>query len=225
MSGKTLTFDDDGKPVEVTPGPHKLNVRRGAISFTTEEFTVAKSGEVAIRVTWRDGDLLATADGATIGRGGAKTPGDGIKSIKGGITLDRKFETSKDTIDAIAFSPAGKYLFFGGGEMLLYQLDVSTGAVLRKIPVGDYLRGLQALPDGRRVISAQYRGGITMWNLVSRQVERQFVGHTDRVYAINVSSDGRRLLSGATDGLVRLWNVESGEAIRSFHDGYCMSVA
>ena len=131
----------------------------------------------------------------------------------------------KDNIDALAYSPDGKFLFSGGGERLLYQWDVAAARVIRKIPVGDFPQAIAVHPDGRHVISSQYGGSITLWSLESGRAVRQFSGHTSAVQSLAISPDGKRLLSGGRDGLVRLWDVETGEPIRSFQENYCDAVA
>jgi WD40 repeat protein/tRNA A-37 threonylcarbamoyl transferase component Bud32 len=67
FAGRTFTFDDNGAEVEVTPGKHTLHVKRGSLSFETQEFTVERNGETAIKVTWQDGELAAKKGSETIG--------------------------------------------------------------------------------------------------------------------------------------------------------------
>lgn len=45
---------------------------------------------------------------------------------------------------------------------------------------------------------------------------QRFVGHTDRVKAVDYSQDGRLVLTGSGDSTVRVWDVTTGQEIRRF---------
>ncbi|MFL5327599.1 MAG: protein kinase domain-containing protein [Gemmataceae bacterium] len=45
---------------------------------------------------------------------------------------------------------------------------------------------------------------------------RRFVGHTQQVRNVAVSSDGLRMLTGGADTIMRLWDVASGKLLRTF---------
>ena len=147
-------------------------------------------------------------------------------------TADRIAEASRlkghsDSIEGLAWSADGKCVYsIGGGEKLLYQWDLSTGKVLRKVPVGGVPNGIAVLPDNQRVITSQYDRSITLWDMGTGRAVRQFLGHTEMVDDnICVTPDGKRLLSGGHDGLVRLWDIETATPIHSFHEKYCDCVA
>jgi len=61
--------------------------------------------------------------------------------------------------------------------------------------------------------------GKVVWLLdVDRELaQRALLGHTDVVFAVEVSPDGKTLATGAWDGWVRLWDA-SGAAIGAFHE-------
>ncbi len=143
----------------------------------------------------------------------------------GTLTEVGRLEGQTDNINAVVYSPDGKYLFSGGGEKLLVQWDVANGTVVRKIPVGDFLMDLAVLPDNRHVITSQFGGSVKLWSLDNGRTVRQFFGHSKLVESIAVSPDGKRLLTGGYDGLVRLWDIETGEPIHDFSEDYCAAVA
>jgi WD40 repeat protein len=43
-----------------------------------------------------------------------------------------------------------------------------------------------------------------------------FIGHTDRVKAVDYSPDGRSVLTGSGDSTVRLWDIQTGQEIQRF---------
>lgn len=55
---------------------------------------------------------------------------------------------------------------------------------------------------------------------------QRFIGHTDRVLALDLSREGRWLLSAGTDATVRLWNAATGRQIHEMrgHVGYVAAV-
>jgi len=51
--------------------------------------------------------------------------------------------------------------------------------------------------------------------LPALRVERQFVGHTNKIYAVAFSPDGNSLASSSQDGTVRIWDVASGKDLQT----------
>ena len=48
---------------------------------------------------------------------------------------------------------------------------------------------------------------LRLWNLDTGRELARFEGHTEPVWAIDVSRDGRMAVSASTDGTVRLWGL------------------
>ena len=51
-----------------------------------------------------------------------------------------------------------------------------------------------------------------MWDIKTGTLVKEFNGHTQRVYTLDVSPDGKRLATGSSDLTVRLWDIETGES-------------
>lgn len=75
-------------------------------------------------------------------------------------------------------------------------------------------------PDGRHVLVSN-GNELVLWNIDTRAVAQQFVGHSAVVNAAEFSEDGRWIASGGADNLVILWDVATGQEIRRYagHDG------
>ena len=69
--------------------------------------------------------------------------------------------------------------------------------------------------------------GPVLWDLLRRQPVRRFVGHSGRVFCLDVTADGRFAVTGGRDKTVRLWNVWHGTEIDSWtgHADSVQSVA
>jgi WD40 repeat protein len=70
-------------------------------------------------------------------------------------------------------------------------------------------------PDGKKVVSGNGDGAVTLWDIDICKVVKKWTGHTEAVESVCWSRDGRRVLSGSEDGTARQWEVESGETIET----------
>jgi WD40 repeat protein len=82
-------------------------------------------------------------------------------------------------------------------------------------------------PDGKRFVTGNCEGLISLWDVVSGKEVRRFSGHRDKTLCLSFSGDGRTLLSGGQDGIVRLWEIVSSKELRDYqgHRGPVTSVA
>ena len=76
-------------------------------------------------------------------------------------------------------------------------------------------------PDGRHGLIAGNGPNfgdaeLSLWDLRSGELVRQFEGHTQNVRVAVFSPDGRHILSGSQDGTIRLWDVGTGNELRRF---------
>ena len=77
------------------------------------------------------------------------------------------------------------------------------------------LGALLAIRSVRNQYTPQGDAALTAASLLEYPV-RAFIGHTDRVKAVDYSPDGRYVLTGSGDSTVRLWDVVTGQEIRQF---------
>lgn len=68
-------------------------------------------------------------------------------------------------------------------------------------------------PDGEKVVSGSWDGGVRLWDTNKGKVIAKWVGHKKDVISVCWSRDGQRVLSGSFDGTAREWDVENGETV------------
>ena len=57
-----------------------------------------------------------------------------------------------------------------------------------------------------------------MWNLETGKLVKEFKGHAQRIFCLDVTPDGKRLATGSSDLTLRLWDVKTGESVMIISD-------
>jgi WD40 repeat protein len=140
--------------------------------------------------------------------------------------LPRVFPAGIGTLDAIAFTPDGRFLVVGGAESaMLFDL---AGLDRARFVARDAARAagdtpisttaVATSPDGAWIATGGSDGVVRVWDASSIGViDRPALalrGHTDEVYALAFSGDGRVLASGSRDGSARTWSIPDGKLLR-----------
>jgi RNA polymerase sigma factor (sigma-70 family) len=132
----------------------------------------------------------------------------------------RRFDGHDSRVEALAYSPDGKYVATAeeGGSAEVRVWETGSGRVVLRVgnqrgygraaalafsPKGDVL----ATGHGRLVV---------LWDLKTGKPLRQFPGHEHVHLALAFSADGTRLASGGHDGTVRLWDLAAGKELQQF---------
>jgi WD40 repeat protein len=55
---------------------------------------------------------------------------------------------------------------------------------------------------------------VALWDIPGQRIIREYSGHTDRVWAVSLSSDGQIAASAGWDGTIRIWDLHTGDSIR-----------
>jgi WD40 repeat protein len=136
--------------------------------------------------------------------------------------LVARLEGHAGPVNALAFSPDGRFLAAAGGkpgvdgEIRVWDVAARRARVL----TGDHtdaLYGIAWSPDGKTLAACSYDRLVSLWDVASGQ-HRLLKDHTDAVYAVAFSPDGRRIASVAGDRTVKIWDVEKGRRLFTLSD-------
>ena len=135
-------------------------------------------------------------------------------------TLERKIDQKglfADRVNAVRFSPDGKTLATGGGELSrsgdIIIFDVATGKATQtwKEKHTDTVLCLDFSPDGKRIASGAADKIARVTDIVSGKQTNLFEGHTHHVMGVAFRSDGRVLATAGAEGTVSTWDMIIGE--------------
>jgi WD40 repeat protein len=122
------------------------------------------------------------------------------------------FENTMD-VEALAFSPHGKYLVVGGGDNNLgliwrWEMANAEGVLLR----GHQGRifSLAFSPDGQTLASASFDGTVRLWDIEAPLTGPTVLsGHQDGVRSVSFSADSHWLATTGDDFSLKRWIAES----------------
>jgi WD40 repeat protein len=123
-------------------------------------------------------------------------------------------------VKCVTFSPDGQTLASGdetGGIYLWNPNATDHKATLPREPhANSAINALAFSPDGATLASGgsaqrpdgSWTGGILLWNMDTRQLQKTLIGHKSWVNSVAFSPDGRTLASGSEDGTVLIWELD-----------------
>ena len=134
-------------------------------------------------------------------------------------------------INAVAFSPDGRFAVSGSGDSQRGELklwDVAVGKELRNFAGhnGD-VQSVAFSPDGRLILSGSDDETLKLWDVATGSEVRTFSGHSSQAVSVAFSRDGHFALSGSADKTLKLWDIVTGKELRTFagHGGTVTSVS
>jgi WD40 repeat protein len=138
-----------------------------------------------------------------------------------------------DDVNSVAFSPNGKILASGNGDILggwdttVRLWDVATGRELKKLTGHtDSVNSVAFSPNGKILASGSGDilgsgdNTVRLWDVATGRQLQQLTGHTEGVTSVAFSPNGKILASGSGDILgsgdntVRLWDVATGRQLQ-----------
>jgi WD40 repeat protein len=119
---------------------------------------------------------------------------------------------------AVAASPAGKTVFWGGGGRRVSVQDLTSPDRFAFPPQTKEVRALALSPDGATLASAD-DWTVRLYDTARRQQRTTLTGHKGRVTTLAFSPDGRTLASAGWDQRVRFWDPDAGRERAAFDWG------
>ena len=134
-------------------------------------------------------------------------------------------------VDAVAFSPDGKFLASGCHDGNVRIFEMEKFAVVKTIaahttpapPAAIY--SVTWSPDGKQLLTTSYDKSMKLWDATAGTLIREFKGYTaktfekghqDQVFTAVFTKDGKTIISGSSDRHIKKWNVADGAVIAEF---------
>jgi WD40 repeat protein len=140
----------------------------------------------------------------------------------------RVFKGHKDSVNSVAFSPDGRYVISGSGNVVgtlrdstIRLWDVNKGKEIHTFSGhSGAVLSVAFSPDGRYVISGSKDKTLKLWDVNTGKEIRTFSGHEGDVASVAFSPDGHYVVSGGgyKDKVVKVWDLNSGWEKITFSD-------
>ena len=120
-------------------------------------------------------------------------------------------------INALAFSPDGKFLAVSGNrEVLIHALDNSSPPI-RLAGLSERILSLVYSKDGATLVAAGGTparfGEVQLWDLKTNKLRRSITVTADTVFGASLSPDGTKVAVGCTDNTVRILDAATGKEL------------
>jgi len=127
------------------------------------------------------------------------------------------------SINAVTFSPDGKYLTTASSDNTARIWDVETGKQLTRMEYDGSIDAVTFSPDGKYLATASSDNTARIWDVETGK-QKARMQHDDFVDAVTFSPDGKYLATASSD-TARIWNVETGkQKARMQHDDFVDAV-
>jgi WD40 repeat protein len=206
----SVCFSPGGK--YVLSGGADWKVRIWDAARGTELRCLNGHGSAVEGVAWSpDGRLVASAGWDNTVR---------LWDVRSGVQIRRFEAANSDLARCVAFSPDGRRLLAGygakfaagkwvlGDDQGLRVWDADKGGELLHLPLqGHIVRSVAFSPDGKRALSGDQDGGLTLWDLEAGKLRFRDTSHGAGLWvmAVAFAPDGSQALSAGGDRSVRLW--------------------
>ncbi|HEY6968564.1 MAG TPA: MFS transporter [Candidatus Angelobacter sp.] len=129
-----------------------------------------------------------------------------------------------DSINAVAYSPDGRYLVDGGHDFVLF--DLANGSFRNLWGNAGPVYSVAFSHDGK-YIAAGSSDSVGLLEVATGTPIKTFTGHTDTVNGVAFSPDGEIIASGSGDKTIKLWNIKQGKEERTLmgHTGGVSCIA
>jgi WD40 repeat protein len=155
-----------------------------------------------------------------------------VRRLERAATLDVPDDKKPFLLDALSFSPDGRWIASADGFLLdiglawwltvndasgtIKVFDANSGQLVREIKdrIGVTFKGICFKSDGQQMVWADSEGQIELASLSQRPDVTHFSGSTSGVGSLAINANGTMLASGSTQ--IHLWDLSAGRATRAF---------
>ena len=112
-------------------------------------------------------------------------------------------------VEAVAFSPDGRYIISGSADSTIRIWDAVTGTTVGE-PLEGHTSSVYSIAysrDGHQIISGSADSTIRIWDArTGAAVGTPLKGHSGPVWSIAYSPDGQHIISGSSDRTIHVWD-------------------
>lgn len=133
-----------------------------------------------------------------------------------------RFEAHDGEVNAVKWSPTGKYLASGGADrrIKLWTFDEEKPVCSSKLDGCNLaVTCLDFDPDEAYVACGSNDFAVRLWTLATQRSLVVFSGHSNKVYATRFAGSTGRLVSGSHDRTVKVWDMRTRCCSKTFFAG------
>ncbi|OQV25584.1 Autophagy-related protein 16-1 [Hypsibius exemplaris] len=139
-------------------------------------------------------------------------------------TAQRKFEAHDAEVNAIRWSPSGRFFATGGGDRKVKLWEPSPSGAepeCRGVLTGSNaaVMAVEFDPGETLIAGASSDFAARVWTLNDQRLRHTLTGHSGKVMACKFFSSSHRVVSGSHDRTLKIWDLRSRACIQTIFAG------